>query len=221
MNDEHQNNPLVELSSSLSQLSIRSLMICLPGHIVSFDRNTQRAQVQCGLQRIVDGEPVTIPVITNVPVQFSGSASWTFYHELPAGTEGLIHFSQRAADTWIMQGGVSAPLNARMFSASDAFFSPGYRSEKTAIKSTPNSGMGMSNASGGVSIHLCDDGITMTANGSTMILNSAGLTVNADTAINGNASLNGSSATHNGTNIGKDHVHGGVETGRYNTGGPQ
>lgn len=92
-------------------------------------------------------------------MQFSGSPGWSVFHELPEGTEGLIHFSQRSVDYWIEQGGPVRPLDARMFDATDAFFAPGYRSRATSISGLPNEGVGMSNASGSVRLHLSDGGI--------------------------------------------------------------
>ncbi|CPR20604.1 Phage-related protein [Brenneria goodwinii] len=124
------------------------------------------------------------------------------FHELPSGTEGYIHFSQRSVDAWLDMGGPAPPMGPEMFSASDAFFSPGYRSLKTAIPELPTSGMGMSNRDGSVRIHLTDGGITLTVGGQTLTLTSGGL-------------------THNGTNIGSDHVHSGVERGFSNTNEPQ
>lgn len=53
-----------------------------------------------------------------------------------------------------------------------------------------------------------------------------GVTINADTVINGNATITGdatfigSAVTHNGKNIGADHMHSGVQSGGSVTGGP-
>lgn len=45
-------------------------------------------------------------------------------------------------------------------------------------------------------------------------------TVNGDTTVNGNTAINGGSLTHNGTNVGDDHTHGGVASGLARTSGP-
>ncbi|MCE8015912.1 phage baseplate assembly protein V [Halomonas sp. MCCC 1A17488] len=47
-----------------------------------------------------------------------------------------------------------------------------------------------------------------------------GATINADTTINGRLSIVGDSVTHNGTNIGATHKHGGVVSGGSLTGVP-
>lgn len=197
------NNPLFSALQAAGMDLIGSLMVGMPGRIVAYDSKRQRAQVECGIQRrLSDGTHQTLPVLINVPVRFSGSANWSVFHELPEGTEGYIHFSQRSTDAWLDMGGPAQPVGPEMFSASDAFFSPGYRSSKTVIGSLPTSGAGISNAGGTVKVHLTDDGVTMTVGGQTLALTSEGL-------------------THNGTNIGSDHAHGGVESGGSSTGGPQ
>ncbi|MCG8155200.1 hypothetical protein JMY81_01140 [Brenneria goodwinii] len=196
-------NPLFSAIQSAGMDMIGGLMIGMPGHVVAYNPDTQRAQVECGIQRRMnDGTVQTLPLLVNVPVRFSGSPDWMVFHELPSGTEGYIHFSQRSVDAWLDMGGPAPPMGPEMFSASDAFFSPGYRSLKTAIPELPTSGMGMSNRDGSVRIHLTDGGITLTVGGQTLTLTSGGL-------------------THNGTNIGSDHVHSGVERGFSNTNEPQ
>ena len=212
---------------------LRSLMICLPGRIVGFDPATQRAQVECGVQRLVNGQRgITIPVIENVPVQFAGDSEWYHFHQItPGQTEGLIHFTQRAADVWINQGGPSAPTDFRLFDAKDAFFSPGYRSGPRAIPSFPNDGAGISNYAGDVRIHAQDGIITMTAGGSTITIDASGVTIggaqitnNGNTTINGNIGVTGT-MQNDGTNVGRTHTHpqGNDSAGdsQQNTGRPQ
>ena len=142
---------------------MRQMMFCLPGRIMTFDADTQLAQVECGVQRIVNGEPRTLPVINGVPVHFAGDGEWYFFHQItPGETEGLIHFSQRAIDTWIDQGGPAAPHENRILSADDAFFVPGFRSRPGKIPNLPTSGAGISNYSGSVRVHAKGSGLEIT-----------------------------------------------------------
>ncbi|BEL99002.1 hypothetical protein I5R28_10730 [Serratia marcescens] len=192
-------NPFLTMLKGLQPRLLWDLMICLPGKVIDYDPDLQRAVVECGIQRHEgNGEFKTLPEIRHVPVQFSGSAVWSVFHELPEGTEGLIHFSQRSVDYWLEQGGPVRPLDARMFDATDAFFAPGYRSRATCISGLPTEGIGMSNASGTVRLHLTDAGVELTAGGQKLSLSPEGL-------------------RHNGVNIGATHTHGGVENGGGNT----
>lgn len=196
-------NAFLTLLSSLRQNLLWDLMICLPGKVIDYDPDLQRAVVECGIQRHEgNGEFKTLPEIRHVPVQFSGSANWSVFHELPEGTEGLIHFSQRSVDYWLNQGGPVRPLDARMFDATDAFFAPGYRSRATCISGLPTEGVGMSNASGAVRLHLTDSGIDLTVGGERLSLSADGL-------------------KHNDKNIGATHTHGGVENGGGKTNTPE
>lgn len=196
-------NPFLEMLRLLSRNIMVGMMVGLPGKILSFNAKTQRAQVECGIQKHrADGSYVTLPVIENVPVKFSGSGEWVFFHELPEGTEGFIHFSQRSISNWIDRGGPVPPSDNRLFNMSDAFFSPGYRSLKTCIPDLPDSGAGISNKDGSVKFHLTSEGIEFTAGGQTL-------------------SLTGDGLKHNDVNIGSTHRHGGVESGGSTTNIPE
>lgn len=138
---------------------MRQCMFCLPGRITAFNPETQLAQIECGIQRLRDGKGHTIPVIENVPVCFPGDGEFYFWHQItPGETEGLIHFAQRAIDTWIDQGGPVAPHEARMLTEDDAFFVPGVRSRPGAIPGFKNDGAGISNYAGDTFAHLKSSG---------------------------------------------------------------
>ncbi|WP_460208450.1 Gp138 family membrane-puncturing spike protein [Klebsiella oxytoca] len=196
-------NPYLSLIKDMKRVLLLDVMVGLPGKVLSYNPDTQRAVVECGIQKHTGGgEFRTIPGIEHVPVQFAGTAQWIVFHELPEGTEGYIHFSHRAVDYWIDQGGPVRPLDARMFDSSDAFFAPGYRSRATCIAGLPTSGIGMSNRDGSAMLHLSDDGIEMIAGGQQLTLNDSGL-------------------QHNGKNVGDTHVHAGVQPGGSKTSPPE
>lgn len=183
---EPTSNPFTPLIKDAVSTSLRNLMVCLPGKVVSFDPDTQMAQVECGIQKRINGVFRTIPVIDSVRVQFAGDNEWYFWHQVKPGTEGLIHFSQRAVDTWNDQGGPVAPHELRMFSAEDAYFVPGIRSTPRIIPDFVNQGVGMSSYDGATRVHLAPGSITLTAT---------------------NVAINSETLTHNGTNVGDTHVH--------------
>lgn len=161
-------NPLTNAITQAIDIALRQAMFCLPGKITGFDPVTQLAQIECGIQRIVSGEPRTIAVIEGVPVQFAGDGQWYFWHQItPGETEGLIHFGQRAIDTWIDQGGPVAPHDRRILSADDAFFVPGVRSRPGAIPNFKNEGAGLGSYDQNTFIHAKSSGdvdITAAAN---------------------------------------------------------
>lgn len=215
-------NPLLEALGAMKQATLRGMMVGLPGRVLAYDDELQRAQVECGIQMSLGGgEYATLPVLENVPVRFSGSADWVVFHELPAGTEGFIHFSQRSVDNWIDRGGPVPPSDGRLFDLTDAFFSPGYRSAVTRIAGLPALGIGLSNKDGSTFIHLSDSGIKFSVGDQVMELTSAGLTLDVTNMTNNgattlpNGGLSVAGVAHD------DHKHGGVQRGEGVSDGPQ
>ncbi len=148
-------NPFTFMLEQALDSLLRQAMFTLPGRVTAFDPATQLASVECGIQRVVNGRGMTIPVIENVPVCFAGDNQWYFFHQItPGETEGLIHFSQRAIDTWIDQGGPVAPHDLRILSEKDAFFVPGVRSQPGAIPNFKNDGAGLSDYDGTNYLHF-------------------------------------------------------------------
>ena len=219
-------SPFLDMINEAIKSQLRGLMICLPGKVVAFDPASQMAQVECGIQKRINGDFRTIPVISNVRVQFSGNDQWYFWHEVLPGTEGLIHFSQRAVDTWNDQGGPVAPHEMRMFSAEDAYFVPGIRSTPRIIPGFVNEGVGMSSFDGATRIHLSPGVIDLkaaTVNIEAGTINETSTTHNVTSgalAVKANTSIAGT-LTNNGVNVGSTHSHGGVQAGNGSTGGPQ
>lgn len=214
-----EHNPLTMALTEAFESLMRSMMFCLPGKVLSFNPDDQTAQVECGIQRVIGDQGITIPVIENVPVKFAGDGEWYFWHQVKPGTEGLIHFSQRAIDTWLDQGGPAKPHDTRMCSAEDAFFVPGIRSRPGKIPNFKNEGVGMSDYDGSTFIHLTPGQIDITA---------ATLNINAATNIKGVTDINGDVSTtgalkNNGINVGSTHKHPYTWTdpaGAGNTGNP-
>lgn len=208
---DHAENPFDPMLSEVLDGLLRNLMVGMPGRVVAFDPDRQRAQVQPGIRRVIEGQPVTMPVISDVPVQFSGNNQWYAWHEVTVGTEGFIHFSQRAIDTWLSQGGPATPSDFRMFAAEDAFFSPGYRSNPGVIPGFVNEGCGLSSYDGSTRIHLTNGAIVIAAGGSTITVDGSGV------------AINGQTLTHNGTDVGHTHAHPitGGSSAPGPTGGPQ
>ena len=158
-NEPGDQNPFTYMMDQVLDSWVRQLMFTLPGRIVSFDSETQIAQVEAGIQRVVQGTGMTIPVIEGVPVCFPGDGEYFFLHQITDGeTEGLLHFSQRAIDTWVDQGGPIPPHDLRVLSESDCFFEPGYRSRPGAITGFRNDGAGVGNYAGDQFLHLKSSG---------------------------------------------------------------
>ncbi len=155
----------------------------IPGHILSFDPDTQLAQLQIGIQRVdVAGTTFTPPPLIECLVYVYGG-DYTVEVQIDPGTEGIIFFSQRCIDAWNDTGGVANIPILRFHDFSDAYFLPGLRSQPNAISGHANNGIRLRNKDGSEYIWLKNDG---TAN-----IKTGTLTIDADVIHNGNTMQTG------------------------------
>jgi len=199
----------------------RRMMFCLPGRITTFDAETQRAQIEFGIQPVINGTPRQALTADNVPVQFAGDNEWYHWHQItPGETEGIIVFSQRNMEQWKQAGGPAAPADRRTFSGGDAMFVPGVRSLGNAIPNLATSGAGISNYAGDTHVTLTDASLVAEKSGSTVTLTDSDIVAQVGSStitVTGSSitlqaggqtfTLSSAGANHNGTNIGDTHTH--------------
>lgn len=138
---------------------MKDVCTSIPGHILAFTAGGQIAQVQIGIMRVdVNGQTFAPPPLIEVPVYFAGGSKYTIEHQLDAGDEGIVLFSQRCIDGWFNTGGVGENPIGRFHDYADAMFLPGMRSQPNAIKSFSNNGIRMRDAAGANYIWLKNDG---------------------------------------------------------------
>lgn len=129
---------LAELLLQAIRSDLLDVHTCLPAKIQKYDESTQKADIIPLLKKKYkfDDEPVDLPVITNVPVQWpSANAGAAFIHlPLKADDFGMIIFSERSIDTWLSGEGDSvSPEDPRHHHLSDAIFIPGVLPFKKAL----------------------------------------------------------------------------------------
>lgn len=192
-----------------------------PGHIVTFNAATQKAQVKIGIERVdKNGIASDIPVIDDVPVLFSGGTQFMVTHQINTGDEGLIVFSQRCIDGWKQTGGVASNPLARFHDIHDAFFIPGVRPLATRISGFANDGVRIQSRGGGQHVWIKSSGEIVLDNGSGQFTLQADGTVNINGAIiNTDGTIEAPNVTFGGIS-GVDHKHTNVETGNKTSGGP-
>jgi len=177
----------------------------IPGRVesVSGDRCSVKPLINRTLR---DGRTEELPVVANVPIWFprGGGASITW--PVAAGDGCLLVFSERSLDAW--KAGGQNPADPRKHDLTDAVAFVGL------------------SASGGPSdvIELTMGGVTLSVSGSEVRVQGGPLIVeNGMQSINGGGvNVSGGAVTHNGTNIGDDHVHpiNGGSSAPGPTGGP-
>lgn len=163
---------------------LKGVCTSLPGNILTFDPNTQLAQVQPGIARVdINGAEFTIKPIIEVPVYFPGG-DYCVEYQIDPGCEGDILFSQRCIDGWVQSGGVATNPIGRFHSMQDAMFLPGFRSQPNALPDFQNSGVRMRNRTGTQFVWLKNDNsismdngaakFDVLADGTTLMQNGAG-----------------------------------------------
>ncbi|WP_454864583.1 Gp138 family membrane-puncturing spike protein [Pseudomonas rhizophila] len=212
---------------------MKDVCTSIPGHVLTFDPLTQRAQVQIGILRVdVNDATFTIPPIVEVPVHFPGG-DYCVEYQIDPGCEGDILFSQRCIDGWVQSGGVATNPRGRFHNMQDAMFLPGFRSQPNVLPSFQNNGVRMRNRAGTQFVWLKNDNsITMDnglakfdvlADGTTLMQNGAGmfqLLADGSFLINGlTITPDGNIITAAGVNLNL-HIHSGVTPGSGNSGAP-
>ena len=207
------------IERSVSEL-LKGIGTSVPGHVLSFDPETQFAKVQVGVEFVkADGNTFKIAPIINVPVHFTGG-EYSIEHQIDNGNEGLILIAQRCIDGWKEQGGVASQPVLRKLDMQDALFIPGFRSKPGALSSFQNNGVRLRNGDGSQYIWLKNDNTaditvpTLYINGNIIHTGNVEQTGNLDQT--GNTTISGTmtagtvaavtSLTVNGVEV-KDHDH--------------
>ena len=100
-----------------------SLRCALPGNVVSFDPDTQTAEIQPAVKAGSLSYPLLADVPVFMPVPF----------EVRPGDACLVVFADVDVDAWLKTGEASAPGSARRHSLSDGFAFVGFKTGGAAI----------------------------------------------------------------------------------------
>ena len=122
-----------EEREALKQEIFASLHCALPGTVVSFNPETQTAEIQPAVKL----GSMTLPVLPDVPVFFPGSRDSAITWPVSVGDECLVILADVDIDAWFDTGEPSVPRSARKHSLSDAFAFVGFRSRPNALADFP------------------------------------------------------------------------------------
>ena len=188
---------LLEQAKNNAMMDVR---VSMPARIVSFDAATKTASIEIGLKMVnADDTQSEYPPLVDCPCLFTRGGGFHLVHPYKAGDKGIVLFSDRCFDGWFQAGQVAPPMDFRVHSMSDAYFIGGAD---------------------------CLDNVSPIVSDAMFIGkddNSAGVTIKAsgDIDLNGvNISPSGIITLPDGTIL-NSHVHGNVQSGNSNTGGPQ
>lgn len=172
---------------------------CLPAKVISFDRNKNRATVQPLIMMLTtQNQKVARAQVASVPVFQIGAGGFVLNFNLKPGDFGWLKATDRDISLFMNSFRQTGPNTLRKHSFEDAVFFPDrMRGYNIAEEDAEN--CVLQSVDGSVKISLGTTKITIAAP---------------------EIELVSASLTHNGTNIGDDHRHSGVDTGPSNTGTP-
>jgi len=111
---------------------------CMPGQIHSYDSTFAKADVLPLLNRtFYNGDVVTMPIITNVPVIWPRTSEGAITFPLSKGDGVLLVFAERSIDEWLSSGKQVTPADGRSYDLSDAIAIAGCFDFSTSL-SLPN-----------------------------------------------------------------------------------
>ena len=120
---------MVAAIQAVIEANLVELHTSMPGTVESYDANLQQANIRPNLKRKFttdDGsEIVDLPIINNVPVCWTRTASAFIHLPLKSGDQVLIICSERSIDTWKTAGSQQYPDDPRRHNLTDAVAIPG------------------------------------------------------------------------------------------------
>ena len=131
---------LADLVNDAIAVALYRLRTTQPGHVVSYDPDTNTATIQCALKEgdfDLDGSRITkTPApISDCPVHFIGNADFWISTPMTPGTPGLIVSCSTSLDAWsgAKAGSIIDPKNDERHHISNSVFIPGIRPPRSAI----------------------------------------------------------------------------------------
>lgn len=180
------------------------------GEIVSFNSQTQTAEVQIKMQRTVKGEIKDYPVLIDCPCIVLGGGEGRVTFPISAGDSCLVIFNDKDIDNWYAGGQKMPPRSQRLHSFSDAFALVGIHNKLNQISDYLADGTELKYKGSSIKVQ---DGKVIISNGSATVTMDS-----SNVSIIGNVSITGTFMV-NGKNVGDTHTHSGVTTGSGTTGG--
>lgn len=148
---------------------LKSLFVCLPGTVISYNSQTRRAKIKLALNQVkTDGSTFEYPNLVDVPVIFPSGGGFSLLMPLKQDDSLLVLFSQRDISQFKESYSLSIPETHNFFRLKDAIAIAGFGALTTTIP-LPNS-LTLQSNDGQSFIAISDDTITIQANN--VIINS-------------------------------------------------
>lgn len=187
------------------------------GEIVSFNPETQTAEVQVKMTFYLNDEIKTYPLLLDCPCIVLGGGEGRITFPIKSGDSCLVLFNDRDIDNWYSGGQTMPPRTDRYHDFSDAIALVGLHNKQNQLTDLLADGTELKY--GTSTIKLQDNKVSITDGTAQLVVSNGAISITAPSlSINGAISVTGS-FTVNGKDVGDAHIHSGVTSGSSNTGG--
>jgi hypothetical protein len=170
----------------ISQEILSDIHTAMPALVVSFDPSKQTITAQPCLQRKFKelDNPVSLPLIEDIPVLLPGSGDFFLTFDVKKDSYCWLIFSERSLANWIDSGGIVDPASRRKFHLSDCVAFVGINPLPSKLGTVDSDCMTLRNRANDTKITLKTDSIKLeNPNG------------NIELKANGQVAINGSNLT--------------------------
>jgi hypothetical protein len=119
---------LAEVIRAFVREGAADLHVSIPAKVVRVELAKGLVDAQPLVKDLFEGQAVSVPVITNVPIVWPGAGGFRLTFPIAVGDTVLLVFSDRSLDLWLEKGGEVDPKDPRRHTLSDAIAIPGLRS---------------------------------------------------------------------------------------------
>lgn len=212
-----------QLKGALSKWLREEVDDMLPARVVSYDDATNRAVIQpLVMIGTTSGAKVSRASLPNIPVFRFGSGRFFMRFPIKQNDFGWLKANDKDISLIMQAQGRQEdwPNTERLHDFSDAMFFPdcvrGWLIDGANVDAAV-----WQSLDGSVCISLHGDEVNIKAPKLVADIASSTTINSPSVTINGAVDINGGSLTHNGINVGDNHIHSGVRSGPDVTGGPQ
>ena len=166
------------------QKMMQSVNGMLPAQVISYDRATNRANVQILINLLgTDGSQYPRPQLASVPVFVYGGGGFRLSFPLKAGAQGWVMANDRDISNYLNSYSSAPPNTDRVKSFSDGVFFPDAMRGLDTIDSADSESAVLSNDSGTVTVAISSDGLKITSNKINIDLGNPATVLNVNGAI--------------------------------------
>jgi hypothetical protein len=109
-------------------------------------------------------EPIALPLLTDVPVQFPGGGGFYLTFPVNKGDECLLVFADMCIDGWWQSSGVQNQMEKRRHDLSDAMALMGFSSVPNVVRDPSGDSIALRNRDNSTRLEVRESGITIVGN---------------------------------------------------------